>query len=396
MPVPLLDVNAQNLPLAAELQATFDRVLRSGRFILGGEVEAFEAECAALVGTNHALAVSSGTDALIVALMALGIGPGDEVLVPTFTFFATAGSVHRVGATPVFVDACPVCFNLDTTKAAAKITARTKAIIPVHLFGQAADMDAVMDLARANHLHVIEDAAQALGARTRGHGCGTIGKFGCFSFFPSKNLGGFGDGGLVTTNDPVLAARAGQLRNHGMHPKYCHPRVGGNFRMDALQCALLRVKLRHHATYNAGRRANAAEYTARLSALTGVVRANPAHCQCDAAQQSAFADRDVRLVLPIAYLHNEHIWNQYTVRVPGAGRRDALRDHLAAAGIGCEIYYPLTMDQQECFASLPEHARADCAVARRLAAEVLSIPVYPELTDDQKDEVVAAIAAFPA
>jgi dTDP-4-amino-4,6-dideoxygalactose transaminase len=395
MKVPLLDVNAQNLPIEAELKEAFERVLHSGRFILGDEVEAFEAACAKLVGTTQAVAVSSGTDALLVSLMALGIGPGDEVLVPSFTFFATAGGVARTGATPVFVDVCPVCFNIDATKAAAKVTERTKAIIPVHLFGQAADMDALMTLAGKHDLKVIEDAAQSFGARHRACYCGSIGDVGCFSFFPSKNLGGFGDGGMVTTSDDALAERIRQLRNHGMHPKYRHPHVGGNFRMDSLQCALLRVKLHHYPDYATGRRNNARCYTERLCELPGVVVADPEHCKCPSAQAEALEAADASVVLPVAYPHNEHIWNQYTLRVLG-GRRDALCEHLAGAGIGCEIYYPVTMDQQECFADTPEASRSDCEVAHQLAAEVLSIPVYPELSDPQKDAVIAAIAGFLA
>jgi dTDP-4-amino-4,6-dideoxygalactose transaminase len=265
--------------------------------------------------------------------------------------------------------------------------------MPVHLFGQAADMDAVLDLARSHQLHVIEDVAQAIGARHRGRACGTLGDLGCFSFFPSKNLGGFGDGGLVTTNDPDRAALVRQLRNHGMHPKYHHSRVGGNFRMDALQCALLRVKLRHLPAYTAARQANARDYTARLASLPGVATANPADCRCSAATPPAPAPTPApRLVLPAALPDHQHTWNQFTLRAPGPGRRDALRDHLAARHIGCEIYYPLTLDQQACFAHLPDSARANCPTARQLATEVLSIPVYPELTDSQRAEVAAAIA----
>ena len=394
MKVPLLDVNAQNHRLRAELLAAFGGVFDSGRFIMGPEVEGFEKECAGLVGARHAIGTSSGTDAILVALMALGIGPGDEVLVPTFTFFATAGCVSRLGATPVFVDSCPVCFNIDVNKAAAKVTARTKAIIPVHLFGQAADMDAVVALAAKHDLKVIEDAAQAFGARHRGCGCGTIGDFGTYSFFPSKNLGGLGDGGLLVTSDDDLFERATVLRMHGSKPKYFHKLIGGNFRLDALQAALLRVKLRHYPDYTTGRQRNAEYYTERLCQLPGVVVADPGHCKCPVTQREALAAAEARIVLPVAYQYNEHIWNQYTIRVLGEGRRDALRDHLEAAGIGSEIYYPLTMDQQECFADTPEASRSACEVAHQLAGEVLSIPVYPELTDGQKDQVVAAIAAF--
>jgi len=396
MNVPLLDVNAQNLPLEEELTAAFTRVLRSGIFIQGPEVEALEKEMAAMVGAPHALGVSSGTDALLLALMALGIGPGDEVLVPSFTFFATAGCVSRTGATPVFVDSCPICFNLDVGKAARKITPRTKAIIPVHLFGQCADLEAVMALAAAHGLRVIEDGAQAVGAEFQGRGAGTIGDFGTFSFFPSKNLGGFGDGGLLVTGDQALADRARLLRTHGSRPKYFHSLVGGNFRLDPLQAALIRVKLSRYADYTAARQANAAAYSRQLSQLPGAVVADPLHCSCAGAQDQALAAAGAWLVLPAAYPDRKHIWNQYTVRVLGPGRREALKARLNERGIGCEIYYPRTMDQQECFQSTPEASRSDCEVARRLTTEVLSLPIYPELPRAHLDQVVEAIASFSA
>ena len=394
MSVPLLDVNAQNLPLEDELKSVFEKVLRSGRFILGEEVEAFERECAAELGARHAISISSGTDALIIALMALGIGPGDEVICPSFTFFATAGSIHRTGATPVFCDVCPVCFGIDVEAAESKITSRTKAIIPVHLYGQSADLDSVKAFAKEHGLYVIEDIAQSFGASYKGRGCGTIGDIGCFSFFPSKNLGGFGDGGLVTTEDDELAEKLLRLRNHGMHPKYYHSVVGGNFRLDALQCALLRVKLRHIREYAAGRARNAAYYQEALSKLPGVVQANEADCCCPEGRTARHAGKEVRFVLPVAYGHNGHVWNQFTLRVPGEGRREALRAHLTAKGIGCEIYYPVPMHRQECFAGLPAHALSDCAVADLLSSEVISIPIYAELTTAQLDEVIAAIASF--
>jgi dTDP-4-amino-4,6-dideoxygalactose transaminase len=392
--VPLLDVNAQNHPLEAEFTAAFLRVFRSGQFILGTEVTALEDELAALTGTEHCLGVSSGTDAILLALMALGIGPGDEVLVPSFTFFATAGCVARVGATPVFVDSCPVCFNLDVRDARAKVTPRTKAILPVHLFGQPADLDAILDLARDHGLRVIEDGAQALGARHRDRPVGSLGDFGTYSFFPSKNLGGMGDGGALVCRDEALAARARSLRNHGMEPRYHHHLVGGNFRIDALQAALLRVKLPHLADYERKRQANAARYGEALARLPGVVPADPAHCRCAAAQDEALEEAGARMVLPVAYPHVRHVWNQYTVRVLGPGGRDACKAFLASRGIGCEIYYPLTLDQQVCFAHLPESSRRGCAVARRLAGEVLSLPVYPELPPERQDEVVAALTDF--
>lgn len=370
MAVPLLQLNTQNLALESELKAAFERVLRSGHFILGPELVAFESECARMIGAKHALGVSSGTDAILLALMALDIKAGDEVICPSFTFFATAGCIARVGATPVFVDSLEGTFNIDPTDVARKITRKTKAIIPVHLFGQCAEMDRIMELARANGIRVIEDAAQSLGATCNGKQAGTIGDYGCFSFFPSKNLGGFGDSGLLTTNDDALAERAALLRMHGAKPKYYHKFVGGNFRMDALQCALLRTKLPHYEDYNHRRRMNAGYYLSKL-----------------------FDIPKDKIQLPIWSRECRHICNQYTLRVLGKGRRDALREHLTQKQIGCEIYYPVPLHQQECFAYL-KTARASLPVANRLADEVLSIPVFPELTREQLDEVVAAIREF--
>lgn len=394
MSVPLLDVNVQNHPLESELQAAFTQVLKHGRFIMGPENEALEKEIGAMVGVRHALAVSSGTDALLLALMALDIGPGDEVLCPAFTFFATAGVVSRLGAVPVFTDICPICFNMDVNDARKKITARTKAIIPVHLFGQSADMDAILELAREKGLKVLEDGAQAIGASYKGRQCGSMGDFGAYSFFPSKNLGGFGDGGMLVTNDDALAEQARVLRVHGSKPKYYHHFVGGNFRMDTLQSALLLVKLKRYGEYTAQRQANAAHYTAELLKLPGVVQADPAHCKCVRAQDAALSAAGARIVLPVSYAHNTHIWNQYTIRVAGKGNREALREHLQKAGVGCEIYYPLTLDQQPCFANLPAASRTGCEISHRMAEEVLSIPIYGELSQGQRLEVVAGIASW--
>ncbi len=385
--IPLLDVNIQNHPLETELTTAFQRVFKSGHFIMGEEITRLEAELAALTESRHCIAVSSGTDALLLALMALDIGPGDEVLVPAFTFFATAGCVSRTGATPVFVDACPVSFNIDLADARAKITAKTKAIVPVHLFGQAADMDGVLALAAGHGLLVIEDAAQAIGARYRGRSCGAMGGFGAYSFFPSKNLGGFGDSGALVTQDDALAEKARVLRNHGSQPKYYHHLIGGNFRMDALQAAMLRVKIPHYAAYTAARRRNAAYYIERLRQQPGFVQADP-------QRETASAADDTRVILPVVSPHNDHIWNQFTLRVPGAGRRDALRRHLAGLQIGCEIYYPLTLDQQPCFQHLPAASRQGCATAHQLAEEVISLPIYPELTPAQLDEVIDALVRF--
>ncbi len=392
MNVNLLDLKAQNAVLEPELLEAFLRVLRSGHFILGPEVDQFERALAEFTGAKHALGVSSGTDAILVALMALGIGPGDEVLCPSFTFFATAGCISRVGAKPVFVDSCPVCFNLDLRDAARRITPRTKAILPVHLFGQSAEMDGILDLARQHGLHVIEDAAQAMGATYRGKQVGSLGDFGTISFFPTKNLGALGDAGAVLTNDTALFERARILRMHGMEPKYYHQVVGGNFRLDALQAAMLSVKLPHFDGYTARRRHNAALYTERLAKAPGVCVAKPQDCGC---AQSAGVEQTARIVLPVAYPHNGHIWNQYTMRVIGTGQRDALRAHLSSRGVGSEIYYPLPLHEQACFAGLGYKAD-DFPVAHRLAGEVLSLPIYPELPADHLEQVCAVIAEFLA
>ncbi|MCE0499128.1 MAG: DegT/DnrJ/EryC1/StrS family aminotransferase [Methylacidiphilales bacterium] len=390
MNVNLLDLKAQNAALEPELLEAFLRVLHSGHFILGAEVERFERALAEFTGAKHALGVSSGTDAILVALMALGIGPGDEVLCPSFTFFATAGCVARLGAKPVFVDSCPVCFNLDLRDAARRITPRTKAILPVHLFGQAAEMDGVLALARERGLRVVEDAAQAVGATYRGKQVGTLGDFGTISFFPTKNLGALGDAGALLTNDTALFERARTLRMHGMEPKYYHAHIGGCFRLDALQAAFLSVKLPHFKDYSADRRRNAALYTERLAKWPGVRIAQAKDCGC---AHAGAAEETARLVLPAAYPHNGHTWNQYTLRVIGAGRRDALRAHLTARGIGSEIYYPLPLHEQKCFAGLG-FKHGDFPVAEQLSGEVISLPIYPELPAEQIEQVCAEIGEF--
>jgi dTDP-4-amino-4,6-dideoxygalactose transaminase len=384
--VPLLDLREQNAAVEPQLQEAFRRVLASGQFILGQEVEDLEKNAASLLQTKHAIAVSSGTDAILLALMALDVGPGDEVICPSFTFFATAGCIARTGAKPVFADSSPVCFNLDIGDAARRITPRTKAIMPVHLFGQSADMDAVMALAKQHNLRVIEDAAQALSTAYRGKPVGSIGDFGAYSFFPSKNLGGFGDGGMLVTSDDALAERARILRTHGAQPKYFHKVVGGNFRMDSLFAALLSVKLPHLAQYSANRRANAAYYTERLTQLPGV---------------SLTEESGAKIVLPATRPYSDHIWNQYTLRViPGSGwknpgnPRDALQKFLAANDIGSEIYYPRPMHQQECFAPPAGSSAESLPVCERLASCSLSIPVFPELKREQKDAVIGAIGNF--
>ena len=371
--VPLLDLNQQNQPLAAELKDTFARVLDSSQFILGPEVTEFERQVAAGVGATHAIGVSSGTDALLLSLMALGIGPGDEVLCPSFTFFATAGSVSRTGAIPVFIDSLDDDFNLDLENAARRVTDKTKAIIPVHLFGQAADMDAVQRLASAHDLMVLEDAAQSMGTQFGEKKAGTMGDLCAFSFFPSKNLGGFGDGGMITTNDDALAERVRILRVHGGAPKYYHKAIGGNFRLDPLQAALLRAKLGHLPVYIAKRRANAATYLKRLA-------------------ESALV-REGRLLLPSEMSGRTHTWNQFTLRVTN-GKRDALMEHLAANQIGSAIYYPVPLHRQECFSNLAG-VEARLPICEKMADEVLSIPIYPELSAEQIDHVINTIANAP-
>jgi dTDP-4-amino-4,6-dideoxygalactose transaminase len=365
--VPLLDLTRQYQPIRDEVMAAIARVCDSQHFILGEEVEALERELAAMLEVRHAVGVSSGTDALLVAMMACGVGPGDEVVVPVYSFFATAGSVARLGARPVFADIDPATFNLDPDRAAAALTPRTRAIVPVHLFGQSADLEPVLDAARARGIAVIEDAAQAIGARYGGRPVGSLGTFGCFSFFPSKNLGAFGDGGLVTTGDDGLAERVRLLRNHGMQPKYWHHAVGGNFRLDALQAAVLRVKARHLAQWTEARQRNAARYR-QLFAGAGLEEVG----------------------LPVEAPGRDHIYNQFVVRVRD---RDRLRAWLSARGIGTEVYYPVPFHLQPCFADLGWR-EGDFPQAEAAARDTLALPIFGELTAAEQERVVDAIAAF--
>lgn len=384
MPVPLLDLKIQYRALKQEIDAALIRVAESQACILGPEVDALERELEAYLGVKHAIGVSSGTDALLMALMALGVGPGDEVIVPTFSFFATAGCVARLNSTPVFVDVDNVTFNLDPELTRKAITPRTKAIIPVHLFGQAANMDAFMAISSEFNIPIIEDAAQAIGTQTSdGRRVGSIGHIGCFSFYPTKNLGAFGDGGLVTTNDDEMAVRLKQIRNHGMEPRYYHRIMGGNFRLDAMQGAVLRVKLPHLPSWHEGRRRNAELYTklfieAGLSSAPGITSFGPGNAILLPKAVSAGTSPD------------HHIFNQFTIRT---AHRNALRAYLAERGIGSEIYYPVPFHRQECFASLKCDDNA-FPISNCLAATVLSLPIYPELEEHHIREVVAAIAEF--
>jgi dTDP-4-amino-4,6-dideoxygalactose transaminase len=384
--VPLLDPCRANSAVEDRLRGAFEQVLHSGRFILGDQVEGFERECAEYLGVEHAIGVSSGTDALLVALMALDIGPGDEVICPTFTFFATAGSIWRTGAKPVFVDSRTQHLDLDPNDVRAKISTKTRAIMPVHLFGQCAEMDALRELAVKHDLAIIEDAAQAIGAEYRGVRAGGLGTVGCFSFFPSKNVGGFGDSGLCTTRDAWLADRIRALRSHGSRQMYEHPDVGGNFRIDALQAALLRVKLRYADDYAAGRQKHAELYT-RLFCEAGI--GTTEHTPKAA---SGHTGADAPLVLPSTG-HSRHVFNQYVIRVRGAGRRDRLHKALQAQNIGCAVYYPKPLHLQPCFSSLG-HKAGDFPVAESLAGEVLALPVFSELIEGEISYVTDAVIRF--
>jgi dTDP-4-amino-4,6-dideoxygalactose transaminase len=366
--IPLLDLQAQYAPLRDEIVAAVTRVCDSQRYIMGPEVTAFEEEIASIIGVRHAVSLSSGTDALLVALMALDIKPGDEVITSTYSFFATAGAIARVGARPVLVDIDPVTFNINPAAIPAVITQRTKAILPVHLYGLSADMDPILALGERHGIPVIEDAAQAIGSTYKGRAVGGIGMAGCFSFFPSKNLGALGDAGLLTTEDAAFAQRAKLLRNHGMEPKYYHHLVGGNFRMDAIQAGVLRVKAPHLAAWTEARRMNAQRYV-RLFHERGL--------------------RD-RVTLPVEPAGLRHIFNQFVIRVAD---RDGLKAELDRRHIGNEIYYPVPFHLQPCFEYLG-YRRGDFPVAERAANQSLAIPIYSELTLEQQQSIVDAIAEF--
>jgi dTDP-4-amino-4,6-dideoxygalactose transaminase len=368
--VPLCDLQAQYRELQPQVLEAVARVLASGQVILGPEVAALEEEIAHYCGVSHAVGCASGTDALLLALCALGVGPGDEVILPPFTFFATAGSVCRTGARPVFADIDPVTYNVDPAQVEAKVTERTRAILTVHLYGQCAEVDELADIARRHNLVLIEDAAQAICAEYHGRRAGGLGAVGCFSFYPSKNLGAFGDAGLVTTNDPSLAARMTCLRVHGMEPKYYHKCLGWNARLDALQAAILRVKLPHLERWTRARQAAAQRYH-DLIAEHGLEQ---------------FLQR------PVTRPGRRHVFNQYVVRVAD-GLRDALVRHLKAEHIGCEIYYPVPLHRQECLAHLG-HRDGDFPVSEEASRGVLALPIFPEITAEQQARVVGSCAAF--
>jgi len=368
MQAPLLDLKAQYATLQAEIEEAVLRICRSQQFILGSEVEALERELAHYCNVKYCVGMSSGTDALLAALAVLDVGAGDEVITSPFSFFATAGCIWRVGATPVFVDIDPATFNLDPRGVESAITSRTKAIMPVHLYGQCADMDPINQIAKKHGLVVIEDAAQAIGAEYRGRRAGGLGQVGCFSFFPTKNLGGFGDGGAATTDDPVLYEKLKLIRTHGDVGNYKHKIVGANYRLDALQAAVLRVKLKHLDEWTEARQRNAAAYNRLLAErglLGGPVKIPPG-------------------------LMGRHVFNQYVVRVED---RDRLAQHLTANGVGTRVYYPISLHQQECFKGLG-YKTGDMPKSEAAAATALALPIYPELTAAQVRHVADSISDF--
>lgn len=370
MAIPLLDLKMQYQTIKDDVLKITEEVYESQAFILGKRVEEFERDFAAYCQARHAIGVSSGTDALLVSLMVLDLQPGDEVIVPAYSFFATAGVVERLGGIPVFVDIDPVSYNIDPAQVEKHLTSRTRAIIPVHLYGQCADMEAINAIASKRAVAVVEDAAQAVGAEWEGKRAGGLATMACFSFFPSKNLGAFGDAGAVTLDDDQVAQKVIDFRVHGMRPKYFHHYVGGNFRIDALQAAILHIKLRHLETWTEGRRRNAAIYKELFA-------------------EAKIADR---VVLPVELPHRRHVFNQYVVRFPeGQKVRDTVLEALKQNQIGCDIYYPLPLPHQHCFRDLPS-AKERFPHSEEAAHQTLAIPVFPELTKDQMSEVVRVIA----
>jgi dTDP-4-amino-4,6-dideoxygalactose transaminase len=371
MQVPLLDLKAQYPLYKEEVMSEISEIAAAQYFINGPKVEKAEKELAEYTNADYALGVSSGSDALIISLMGEDIGAGDEVICPSFTFFATAGAIHRVGAKPVYCDIEESSFNLDPAKLEESINEKTKAIIVVHLYGQMADMDAIMEIANKHNLIVIEDAAQAIGAMYKGRMAGTIGDYGCFSFFPSKNLGCFGDGGLVTTNDEAKYKKIKSLRNHGSDVKYFHDYIGGNFRLDAIQAAVVSCKLPHLDTWHQQRAANADYYREKF----------------------AEAGLSEAIILPLeAAGTTRHVYNQFCIRVAN-GKRDQLFDALREQGVGCDIYYPKPLHLQDCFSDLG-YKDGDLPITEKLTHDIMAIPIYPELTREQQDYVVRTIKSI--
>ncbi len=367
--VPLLDVGRGNLPLKEEIMESFSQIFDSGRFIGGPHCQSLEQSVAQHCETEFAVGCASGSDALLLALMAIGIEAGDEVILPSFTFFATASAVTRLGGTPVFVDIDPQTFNLDAAAIERAITRRTKAIIPVHLFGQCCDMQPIMDLANHHELEVIEDCAQSIGANYNGKPAGSIGRMGCFSFYPTKNLGGMGDGGMLTTNDPQIADRLRLLANHGMRPRYYHQEIGINSRLDSLQAAVLGAKMKHLDTWSEQRKENAARYQ-KLMIENGLVD---------------------QVILPSANSNSRHVWNQYTIRIPN-GWRDNVRQQMTDMNVGTEIYYPIPLHQQVCFSYL-DIDKSTLSHTAQAGNEVLSLPIFPELTAAEQEHVVKCLSS---
>ncbi len=367
-PVPLLDVSRDNRPLREEFIAAVTRILDSGQFIGGPDCQQLEQSLAQFCETKFAVGCASGSDAILLALMGINIQSGDEVIVPSFTFFATASCVARLGAKPVFVDVDLETYNINPQAVEEAITHRTKAIIPVHLFGQCAEMDPLLEIAKARGLHVIEDCAQSIGATYKGKQSGSIGDIGCFSFYPTKNLGGFGDGGIITTNDADLADRIRLLANHGMRPRYYHQEVGINSRLDSLQAALINVKVPHLKGWSRKRSDNARRYFDLMNK----------------------AGLGQHIVLPNALNQCGHVWNQFTIRIPG-GQRDSVRQKLADARIGSEIYYPIPLHRQACFAYLG-YEKGSLPITEKLSNEVLSLPIFPELQPAEIESVVSNLS----
>ncbi len=370
--VPLLDVNRDNAPHREEFLEALTEVLDSGRFLFGPDVTALECELAGYCQVPNVVGCASGSDALLLALMALNIRPGDEVIVPSFTFFASVSCITRLGATPVFADICPDTFNVDADSIASLISDKTKAIIPVHLFGQCAEIDRICQIAGEHDIPVVEDAAQAIGAAYHSRPAGSWGTIGCFSFYPTKNLGGMGDGGMITAGDAALADRLRLFAGHGMRPRYYHQVIGINSRLDTFQAAVLRVKLRYLGDAVESRAKIAGRYDRMLK------------------EQGLIGNVDI--TLPTRDKNAFHVWNQYALRV-GGGRRDELRSYLSERNIGSEIYYPIPMHKQECFKGM-EFRHNGLIETERAAREVLNLPIFPSLTEMEQCRVVEAIGAF--